>query len=190
MRQLYRTLSYRDLSRRWPRTLLIACCIGLGVATLVGTQALTSSLAYAAVFTANPTSGMSDLIVANGELPVPRSLERELAKVPGVAAVHPRILGTAFAVDLEDRGILVVGVDVARALKDADKPEETNDSISVDEPTKLRFAALLTAHKVVGFFGKLIGDASAPVLVGRELYERLPKGPLKLRGPGVEGAVV
>src|SRR5215212_6210654 len=75
MRQLYRTLSYRDLSRRWPRTLLIAACIGLGVATLVGTQALTSSLAYAAVFTANPTSGMADLIVANGELPVPRSLD-------------------------------------------------------------------------------------------------------------------
>ena len=181
MRQLYRTLSFRDLSRRWPRTLLIAACICIGVATLVGTQALTSSLAYAAVFSANPTSGSADLIVANGELPVPRSLERELARVPGVAAVHPRILGSALAVDLGDRGVLVVGVDVARALKQADTTEEVPDAISVDEPTKLRFAALLTAHKVTGFFGNLLGQAPAPVLVGRELFKQLPPGPLKLR---------
>jgi putative ABC transport system permease protein len=182
MRQLYRTLSFRDLSRRWPRTLLIAACIGLGVATLVGTQALTSSLAYAAVFSANPTSGAADLIVANGELPVPRALERELARIPGVAAVHPRVLGPALAVDLGDRGVLVVGVDVARALKEAaGKTENVPDVISVDEATQLRFAALLTAHKVTGFFGNLLGAAPAPVLVGRELYKQLPPGPLKLR---------
>ncbi|HEX3313882.1 MAG TPA: FtsX-like permease family protein, partial [Gemmataceae bacterium] len=184
MRQLYRTLSYRDLSRRWLRTLLIAACIGLGVSTLVATQALTGSLAYAAVFAANPTSGMADLVVANGELTVPRSLERELVKVPGVAAVDPRILGAALAPDMKDRGVLVVGVDVAQSLKDAANPEDPNGTIVIDEATKLRFASLLTAHKIAAglpFLGKLMGNALAPVLVGKELYELLPKGPLKLR---------
>ena len=164
--------------------LLIAACAGLGVSTLVATQALTGSLGYAAVFVANPTSGMADLVVANGELTVPRSLEPDLAMVPGVAAVHPRILGSALAPDLKYRGVLVVGVDVARSLKDADAPEDPAGSILIDEATKLRFASLLTAHKIAAglpFLGKLMGNAPAPVLVGRELYELLPKGPLKLR---------
>ena len=134
MRQLYRTLSFRDLGRRWLRTLLIAACIGLGVATLVGTQALTSSLAYEAVFTANPTSAIADLVVANGELSVPKALERDITKVPGVAAVHPRVLGSALVVGLDDRGVLVVGVDVARSLKDAGKP----DADTVRLPSTIR----------------------------------------------------
>src|SRR5688500_9117495 len=102
MRSLHRTLSFRYLTRRWLRAALIALSIGLGVATFVATQALNGTMAYAAVFASNPTSSFADLIVSNGDLPVPASLEAELVKVPGVARADARIFANAFIPELAD----------------------------------------------------------------------------------------
>src|SRR5262245_58507205 len=165
MRSLYRTLSFRYLSRRWLRTLLIALSIGLGVATLVATQALNGTMSYAAVFAANPTSGFADLIVSNGDLPVPRSLEAELAKVPGVAEAQPRIFEHALAPDLGDRKVLVLGIDIAQAMRPTGAAAE---SLQVSEETRSKFAALYAFSKV-----PLIGGP-APVLIGREMFDVLP----------------
>jgi putative ABC transport system permease protein len=167
MRSLYRTLSFRYMSRRWLRTALIALSVGLGVATLVATQALNWTMARAAVFAANPTSGFADFIIANGELPVPRSLEKELAQVAGVAEVEPRIFDNAVAPQLGDRAVLVLGIDAVAAAK---KKASANDPIQVSEQTQKKFGLLMLASKVPIFGGP------PPALVGRELFKALPEG--------------
>ena len=171
MWSLFQTLSFRYLSRRWLRTGLIALSIGLGVATLIATQALNYTMAYAAVFAANPTSGFADLIVSNGDLPVPVSLEAELAKVPGVIDVQPRIFENAFAVDLESRSILVLGLDAKKMLQ-----QESGMKSQIDVSKE-------TQDKVVQIYLKSMLTGRAPILVGRELHKALGAGKtvLKLR---------
>src|SRR4051812_43497676 len=172
MFSLFRTLSFRYLSRRWLRTLLIALSIGLGVATLVATQALNGTMAYAAVFAANPTSAFSDLIVSNGDLPVPRSLEKDLVQVPGVAQVQPRIFANAVLPELADRTVLILGVDVAQALKSAGSGP---NALVISDATKDKFALFYGLSKVP-FVG-----GPPPVLVGRELFDALPAQATRLK---------
>ena len=191
MRSLYRTLSVRYVSRRWLRAGLIALSVGLGVATLVATQALNWTMARAAVFAANPTSGLADFIVANGELPVPRSLEKELLLVPGVAEAEPRINENAFAPQLDNRAVLVLGIDFAKAAAAAKTGDDP--TIQVSQETQAKLAELLFAAKMahlgeaavasklpgLDVVGKwLIGSrAPAPVVMtGRELFQSLPPG--------------
>ncbi len=191
MRSLYRTLSVRYVSRRWLRAGLIALSVGLGVATLVATQALNWTMARAAVFAANPTSGLADFIIANGELPVPRALEKELLLVPGVAEAEPRINENAFAPQMDNRAVLVLGIDFAKAAAAAKKGGDP--TIQVSQGTQAKLAELLFAAKmaklgeaavasklpgldVVGRW--LIGSRPpAPVVMtGRELFQSLPPG--------------
>jgi putative ABC transport system permease protein len=191
MWSLYRTLSLRDLARRWLRTLLIALCIGLGVSTVVATQALNASMAYAAVFSSNPTSGFADLVVSNGELPVSLALEQELAKVPGVKSVKPRVFANALLPELGDHPVLVVGVDFQRELEDV-KSQDPNDSLQVSAETKQRFKELYLASRkakpdddlwkrlVTRAIKALVKASPPPVLVGRQLFDSLPPDAKKL----------
>lgn len=153
------------MSRRWLRAALIALSVGLGVATLVATQALNWTMARAAVFASNPTSGFADFIVANGELPVPLSLGKELGGIPGVAAAEPRIFANAFAPQLGDRAVLVLGVDAVSALKQQTTPQHP---IQIGDDTKAKFAALYAFSKVPFVGGPPV------TLVGRELFKSLP----------------
>ena len=70
MFSVFRTLSLRYLSRRWFRALLIVASIALGVATLIATQALNTTMSQAALTAANPLAGIADLMVSNDELPL------------------------------------------------------------------------------------------------------------------------
>ncbi|MDN4634844.1 hypothetical protein QCD71_25410, partial [Sphingomonas sp. PsM26] len=55
---LYRVLSGRYLRRRWFRSLAIIASIALGVATLVATQVLNTTMTSAAQFPATPRTGV------------------------------------------------------------------------------------------------------------------------------------
>ncbi len=182
------------MSRRWLRAGLIALSIALGVATLIATQALNLTMARAAVFASNPTSGMSDFIIANGELPVPRALEKELMQVPGVAEVEPRITENAFAPQLDDRTVLVLGIDFMKAAQAAGKGDQT---IQVGEETRSKLAEFYLASKTPklgGFavFGMKLNlpKPGPPVaMAGRELFKSLPPDTQRLslrRGKAIE----
>src|ERR1700693_3368007 len=95
MVSLYRTLSYRYLSRRWFRALLIVASIALGVATLVATRTLNDTMARAVSASSNPLAGIVDFVVNNGELRVSRDLATEVAAVAGVKRVQTRLWGRA-----------------------------------------------------------------------------------------------
>jgi putative ABC transport system permease protein len=190
MRCLYQTLSVRSMTRRWLRAGLIALSVALGVATLVATQALNWTMARAAVFASNPTSGFADFIVANGDLPVPRSLEKELAAIPEIAEVDPRITGNAFVGQLNNRPVMVIGIDVAKAAKAA-MENPGDESIRVDDATIKKYMALALASKIPdlkgGIFGNflkatplgdMLGSKNAtapPALVGRDFFDALPE---------------
>lgn len=114
MLPLYRTLSLRHLRRRWSRAALIVASIALGVATLVATRALNGSMTTAARSAVNPLAGFADLQVSNGTFGVPAELVEEIraARLPGVRAVQPLVLGRVALIDLAYRPAEVLGVDV------------------------------------------------------------------------------
>ncbi len=120
MLSLYRTLSLRYLSRRWFRALLIVASIALGVATLVATRALNETMTKAALNAANPMAGVTDLVVSNGETPIAASLGDEIALVPGVKAVRARLFENARLPDLDNKSVLVMGIDIMAELQNAD----------------------------------------------------------------------
>lgn len=154
---IFRTLSVRQLTRRWFLALVVSGSIALGVATLVATQALNRTMARAADFAANPMAGVADLIVQNGDLTIPIELAEELKKVPGVASVQPRIFDNVRLPDRGDRSILVMGLDLKQLANagDADKI-----GIKVSEGTEARFALQR---------GKQLFGGEPPCIVGREL---------------------
>jgi putative ABC transport system permease protein len=159
MLALYRTLSLRYLSRRWFRAVLIVASIALGVATLVATRALNETMSKALAVSNNPLAGTVDLIVSNGDLPVPASLAEEIAAAPGVRSAWPRSFGRARLVDSQGRrNVLVVGIDSKDALKDLGK----------------RAGAVMLSPGTEAAFGlaKLLGQT--PAVVGKELDRDLP----------------
>lgn len=110
---LYRTLSLRWFRKRWVRAGLIVLSIALGVATLVGTQALNQTLHQAVRRTSVPLAGLADLVVNNGQAGVPADLTTIVAQVPGVAAARPRVLDRVGLPDLSGRAVLLLGIDLA-----------------------------------------------------------------------------
>src|SRR5262245_38471927 len=100
MFSLYRTLSIPYLRRRWFRASLVVASIALGAATLVATESLNETMTQAGFDTINPFAGAADLMITNGDLPVSLALADELADVPGVRAVHPRIFENVALPDL------------------------------------------------------------------------------------------
>jgi putative ABC transport system permease protein len=126
MLSLYRTISLRYLSRRWGRASLIVASIMLGVATLVATQALSETMSKATVASANPLAGTLDFIVTNtnAELPVDRGLAKELAAVPGVKSVQPRIFGHAkVLIGEQKQAVLIVGIELSSDARETDDLE-------------------------------------------------------------------
>ncbi len=126
MLSLYQTLSLRYLSRRWVRAGLIIASIMLGVATLVATQALSETMSKATLASGNPMAGTLDFIVTNtnAELPVDRALAKELAAVPGIKSIQPRIFGHAkVLIGEQKQSVLVVGVELSSDPKAADELE-------------------------------------------------------------------
>jgi putative ABC transport system permease protein len=160
MLSVYRTLSVRYLSRRWVRALLLVASIALGVATLVATGALNDTMASAVVAANNPLAGLVDLIVTNGELTIGRDLAREVAAVPGVESVQPRVWNNVrLKVGDERLTVVLIGVDLAQAQRLAG----TNDDITLSEGTEVAFG-----------LAKLTGKRAA--IAGRELAAALPAG--------------
>ncbi|MBX9681355.1 MAG: FtsX-like permease family protein [Gemmataceae bacterium] len=160
MYSLYRTLSFRYLSRRWFRALLIAASIALGVATLVATQALNGTMSRAADFAANPMTGVADLIVQSSGT-MEAALATKLNAVPGVKSVQPRIFDNVRLPDYGDRSVLLMGLDLMN-LKDVGDADKMG--IKVSDGAELRYAA----QKLKSAFG-----APPPTIVGRELSKEL-----------------
>jgi putative ABC transport system permease protein len=114
MLSLQRTLSLGYLGRHRIRTTLVVASIALGVAALVATRSLNQCLGKAAQTATNPLSHMADLLVVNGQLGVPRDLVGRLteAGVPGVRAVQPLVIGRVALTDLDNRSVLLFGIDL------------------------------------------------------------------------------
>lgn len=166
MLSLYRTLSLRYLRQRWFRAVLIVACIALGVSTLVATRALNETMARAAQAATNPASGLADLIVSYGELTIPAKLADELEKVPGVRAARPCIFENVTLPDLDNRMVLVIGLDItklegmAKQLKSGNN--RTLGEVNVTQKTIIEYGT-----------ASLLGLA-IPVIVGKELERQLP----------------
>lgn len=171
MLSVYRTLSVRYLSRRWFRAVLIVASIALGVATLVATRSLNETMTQAGLAVVNPIAGVADLIVSYGDVPVSRNLVRELARVPGVQAVRPRIFENVKLPDLGNRTVLIMGIDVVEELK-AEKKGALD--VTLSPGTEERFMAAHIAYPLSG---------RPPVVVGKELDRELPPASWFLKVP-------
>jgi putative ABC transport system permease protein len=158
MFSVYTTLSWRQLRRHWLRAALIVVTIALGVGLLVATWALNQAMSHAALRAANPLAGTADLIVSNGEAAISRSLEAELAQIPGVRAVWPRIFARVRLPDLENRPALLLGLELAEMRAKGEDPGPFEYSPNIAQKS----AALLLG-------------GNTPVIVGRELAEALPE---------------
>src|SRR5260370_537202 len=99
---LHRTLSIRYLTRRWTRSLLIVLSIALGVATLVATRLLNTSLVKATEQVLNPLAAADDLVVVNGQTGMSIRLAEEMraAHVPHVKSISPLIVGRVTLTEL------------------------------------------------------------------------------------------
>jgi putative ABC transport system permease protein len=114
MLSVYQTLSYRYLSRRWFRALLIVASIALGVATLVATQALNDTMTKATLARINPMPAVADFVVSYSEAGVSSDLARTLQNVSGVQDASPRIFDTILIPELGNRSVQVIGLELKR----------------------------------------------------------------------------
>ncbi len=173
MLSLHRTLSLRYLRRRLGRSVLVVLSIALGVATLVGTRALSQNMSQAARTAANPLAGVSDLTVANGELGVPRGLVRELreAHLPGVREVNPLVLGRVALPGLGNRSALLLGGE----LNDTGASEFLKKSGLETRRNDVALGYALLRHLPPAYLGKLLdaelpqGALELPVRVGTQV---------------------
>jgi putative ABC transport system permease protein len=124
MLSVYQTLSARYLARRWVRALLIVASIALGVATLVATRALNETMKQAGMARVNPMPGVADLVVSNGQLPISGDLAKAIVQIPGVQEAWPRIFENVKLPDLQNRTVLLVGLEKSESQK--------NQSLDVD----------------------------------------------------------
>lgn len=160
MLSVYRTLSVRYLGRRWFRASLIVCSIALGVSTLVATRALNDTMTRAGLATVNPLAGIADLVVSNGQAPVQRQLADTISHIPGVQAANPRIFKNVKVPELDNRQILVIGLDILKELEN--KQKSSGLDITVDNDTIINYGKHLTLY--LGGFSSAI-----PAVVGDEL---------------------
>jgi putative ABC transport system permease protein len=157
---VYRTLSARYLRRHWVRAVLIVASIALGVATLVATRALNETMNKAGLASVNPMPGVADLVVSNGDLTVSGALAHTLAQIPGVQEAWPRIFQNVRLPDLDNRSVLVLGIEPGEEQKGSGL-----DIRITKDPELLRLAAAMP---------KSVTDLAehyspAPAIVGREL---------------------
>lgn len=172
MFSLYRTLSLRYLSRRWFRAVLVVASIMLGVAILVATQALNETMAKATIASSNPIAGTIDFIVTNGELPIDRTLAKELQAVKGVKEVHAKIFDQAKIVLSDKRKIpvMVMGFDL-KGDADAKKAGGFED----------QFILSASKEAIEGYYLMIAFTGGVPAIIGKELEKDLASEPA-LRG--------
>jgi putative ABC transport system permease protein len=120
MLSLYRTLSLRYLRQRWTRAILIVASIALGVATLVATRSINTTMARAVRTSASPLAGGADLLVTKGDSLIDVRVADLLAGVRGVRSVRPLLFKNVELPDLKDEGdagALLIGVDLPQTMQ-------------------------------------------------------------------------
>jgi len=178
MFSVYIILSLRHLRRHWLRSALIVASIALGVGALVATRALSQTMARAALRAANPLAGTADLIVSNGDAPIQRSLEAELAQVQGVRAVCPRIFEKVTLPDLDNRPVLLVGLDLPEMWNKNQDPGPLEYSANIPQ----KAAALFLTGKTAVVVGKELDSALKNDTVRVQVAGRPPVDPGRLAG--------
>jgi putative ABC transport system permease protein len=172
MLALHRTISVRYLRQRWSRAALVVASIALGVATLVATRALNQSMQKATRGAATPLTGVGELLVSNGDNGVSHDVVAELRQsaIPGVKDVQPLVMGRLVLPDLNNRPVVLIGVE----LPSGDKLPANPWGI---EATFTNPLALLSGAK--------------PAFVGAALAKALPDGTTKfrIRTAGQDGQV-
>jgi len=139
------------------RALLLIVSIALGVATLVGTQALSKGLAGSR---ANPFYQGFDLLIVNGRAGVPMALAQEIRTRPpeGMDRCVSLVMGNAIAqIEGQPRNLPLLGVDTFTGTEATQ--EWPGQLETLLEPA--RFVALLTG---------------IPCLMGSELAASFPGG--------------
>jgi len=136
---------------------LIVASIMLGVATLVATQALGKTMSRATIAAGNPMAGMIDLIITNGDLHVERSLIKELATVPGVKAMYPRIFEKAKIVVGDQKiQVMVMGIDLSGDMKEFN---DLKDQFKISPDTVLvDYLEVLRNKRIPAILGKELDD--------------------------------
>ncbi len=159
------TLSLRYLSRHRMRTLLVMLSISLGVATLVATQTLNATLVKAAEEAVSPFSGVADLVVINGQTGMSVRLVDEIrdANVPGVRSVNPLITGRVTIPEVEDRSVLVLGIELPKPGKD--------DTAANDKAREWGMTYQITA--TFSDFLDMTAKGEKPLLAGSQLADEL-----------------
>lgn len=138
MLSVYRTLSLRYLRRRWVRAVLIVACIVLGVGMLVFTRALNETMNRAGLATVNPMPGVADLVVSNGKLTIPADLAKTLGHIPGVQEAWPRIFEHVKLPGLQNRTVLLMGID----RHEAQKSQGLEITVTLDDKVQKALEAL------------------------------------------------
>src|SRR5262249_21944449 len=108
--------------------------------------------------TINPMPGVVDLLISNGEGTISADLAKTLARVPGVQQASPRIFEKIKLPDHDQRGVLVMGVE----LMDVQKNPQVNVDFSIDHDVdKIR-------KEITAFVGRTL-----PKLQDRETRKAL-----------------
>lgn len=163
---LYRTLSLRYLRLRWGLNALVILSIALGVIVWVATATLYHSLESSILVSVNPLAGMADLMVSNGDAGVSRSLEKQLAAIPGIREVRPMLVEPVRVVIAEGQRepAMLLGVDV--------RPGSGSGAVFGD----VRF----TPGTEVQFLAAKVMKQQ-PAILGQTLDARLPAGTRKVK---------
>lgn len=165
MLSLWRSLGMGYLRRRPLRSLLVAFSIALGVATLVATQSLKRGIVQGK---RDPFS-LGEVIVANGRAGVAPEVERTIreAGIPGVASIHPLVIGRALVDTAPVRSVMVVA---------ADAPEGNPARELAGQGLEVRLTPSLQG--VLGLLG------SAPAIVGPGIAQAIEGRPFTMRIAG------
>lgn len=177
----YLLLSSRYLLRRRLRTLLVIASIALGVATLVATRALSQGIGKAAQGAVTPWSSVTDLIVLNGQVGLPYSLVERIRQggISEIREIQPLVIGRAAIVELENRSVLVLGVDTSATSG----PESERWGIRVTwEDPSAGLWALAFGKRKAALLGKELASALGPN--GRDFTARVAGVELALRSLG------
>ena len=169
MLSLFVTLSLRYLRFYRSRSILIILSIALGVATWVATETIQLALKQSVFASALPATAGADLSVTNdGARGVPRSLEPELQKIPGVQQTNPRIIANVNVLDpKQDRhSARLFGVKLARTDNLGLKMKQLN--VRLRHSDVMAFLAASWVRRQVGLI-----ETPPPVLVGEELARKL-----------------
>ncbi len=119
-------------------------------------------MSRAALNAANPMAGVADLVVSNGEMPIPHALKDEIVNVAGVKSVRARLFQNVRLPDLDNKAVLVIGIDIISELKDG---SASNSDIILSPGT-------VDAYVIGVFKSKWTNEP--PVIVGKELDADLP----------------